>query len=528
MSTTTVPALRWLLVGSFGAPPSGRRVVVSGERMSKVMGDLGPASTVEVADRLGAQASRGIAVKLARPRDLARRAVIAGDETLAALEAIAARVCRDADVSSALRDVIAKVGDGRLAAALRGEAAAPLAEAEPEATPDEPPASTGIPIDDIFDKADVATGPAKSPVAAFVSAVRQTPTRAKPAATAIADGREAAACIRDALARTASELLASPAVHASEVAWRSLRMVMAAAPSAEDLMVELLDVADDGLADDGLADAVGRALDSDTPPDAVFVLGRQADSDRLLALAEHGARTRTPVVVEVEPSLPGFDAAADRDDAVDPEPPEAWTELRAGAGVAWLCAVTNPPALSVEDDAPPRHVFGGAAAALAAMTAASVAATAAPGSIVGKAGALVGPAAHSPGDDRTIPVRTFVTHTRQRALEARGLLVLGSEARSDRIRLSAAPMIAGEIGLPGRILGGRAHRAAQAVAAELGRDATPDEVARVLRTRPIVPRLRTDAIAVTVREGEGDSGLAVEASIGAALAGASIRFTSDV
>ena len=124
----------------------------------------------------------------------------------------------------------------------------------------------------------------------------------------------------------------------------------------------------------------------------------------------------------------------------------------------------------------------------------------------------------------------------QRALADRGVLVLGGERGSDRLRLAAAPTVyAGgrtsgdDLQLPGRILAGRAARFTRAIRDELPPHATAQEVAARLAeaSTNFLPRSPHGAVALQVRT-DAQGNLEVEASIGAALAGASIAFSSDL
>ncbi|MBL4687087.1 MAG: hypothetical protein JKY37_21000, partial [Nannocystaceae bacterium] len=383
--------------------------------------------------------------------------------------------------------------------------------------------------DPIFGKASLspasAPGPAeaKDAVGSFISAMR--PSAPAPTATATSTGRESADTIRQAVEATARDILAAPPVAGLERAWRSLRMVMASCPNADDLAVDAVDTDLDGL----LAALTGPlSADPWHRPDAVFVVEPIGDAETLRALADLADESRVPIVVEVLPALIGFSPGSD----TLLEPPAAWSELCEHTAAGWLCACVGTPVLAHETDGGDRTVFGGAATAIAAIAAASVADSGVPAALVGRDGALVAPAAHTVdahGHTQTIPTETFIAYRTQRDLAQRGITALGSEADSDRIRLAATPMVAGEMALPARIVAGRAHRLAVAVRQALGPGASAQALEQALEEASgvFLPRISAGDVTLRVRNVAPD-GVTVDASIGAVLAGASVTFSSDV
>lgn len=529
--------LRWLIAAPLSPTPAGRRIGVSGERFTTVMSALAPAATVAVADRLGADATRSFSITLARPRDFRTRELVAKLEPLPALSAVAERLAKDSNTAAAITKIRALVGNGRLVDTLEGRepapAAKPIAAASSTAksTALSQGSATDVADDDdpIFGKASLsptsAPGPAeaKNAVGSFISAMRSSaPVRT---ATATSTGRESADAIRQAVEATARDILAAAPVAGFERAWRSLRMVMASCPNADDLAV---DAVDSNL--DGLLAALTGPLSADPwhRPDAVFVVEPIADAETLRALADLADQSRVPIVVEVAPALIGF--APDSDTLL--EPPPVWSELRDHSAASWLCACVGTPVLAHETEGGDRTVFGGATAAIAAIAAASVADSGVPAALVGRDGALVAPAAHSVeahGHAQTIPTETFIAYRTQRDLAQRGVTALGSEADSDRIRLAATPMVAGEMALPARIVAGRAHRLAVAVRQALGPGASAQALEQALEEASgvFLPRVGAGDVTLRVRDIASD-GATVDASIGAVLAGASVSFSSDV
>jgi len=523
--------LRWLIAAPLSASPSGRRITVSGERFTTVMGSFSPAATVSVPDRVGSDDTRSLAMEFGRPRDFRVRDVMGKVELLGSLSAIVDRLAKDGDTARALQQIRTAIGDGRWVDMIEGRPPTPPVIRAAASTSTQPPAAATDGDDDddpIFGKAALAPEPertaaeAKSAVGSFISAMRSGDSPV-PAPTS---GRECGKLLRASLQETAGDFLAAAPVARLESAWRSLRMIMAACPSADDLGVDALDTEPSAM-----LQALAPALDADAwdRPDAVFVAEPVGDPELLGALADLADAARVPIVVQVRHETVGL--APDAQDVTE-EIPEAWTALRDRASAGWLCAVVGAPVVFHEDDGGPRTVFGGGAAAIAAMAATSVGGTGTPAGILGKNGALVAPAAHDvkqPGGSHTIPTEHFLAYRTQQALGSRGVTALGSESDSDRLRLAGAPMVGGDMALPGRILAGRAHRLAVAVRQQLGPGATQSELERALdeASGAFLPKVGSQAVNLRVR-GMDKDGAQVDASIGAALAGSSVSFSSDV
>lgn len=543
--------LRWLVAAPFSPAPSGRVQLASGERFGNLMSKVGPQATVELADGLGSGTSRSITLSFDRPRDFRLSEVIKRVDVLAKLTKIASALSSDGNTAAAIKQLESVVGKGGLVRAVEqiaaGEEPTPVRAATPAPVPtqappaEEPKGGGGSAIDAIFSKAEVAAEPtksdatrvAKSGLDAFIGAIRQSRTGSKAplkASSASARAREAARLIRRAAEATAMDLLASPTIAPLEAAWRGFRMVVSSSPGADELLVDMLDTGTDRLIGDLEARLDAEPMDR---PDAIFV-GISVDSpDTLRALAELGQRRLVPIVVEVPEEVTG----AGLDDRVDLLPvPEAWETLRDLPASAWLCAVSNPVVLANEEaDEARRVVFGSPVWGLAAMVSASVGQTGGPGQVFGRAGALVAPASydleggqggHSLATERSTSV------DRQRALADRGVLVVGSERGTDRLRLAAAPMVntgsEHDVQLPGRILAGRANRLVRAIRDELPPQATNQEVAArvAAASSNFLPR-GAGGVALEVRT-DRDGNLEVDASIGAGLAGAAIKFSSDL
>lgn len=541
--------LRWLVVAPFSVPATGRFVSASGERFRTLMTRLGPWTHVEVPE--GLARSRRIKLEFSRPRDFRLVELVKQIEPLGRLSDIADELDRGGKPETALGKLRTSIGEGVLLRRAQelvegGASPAPAPAAPPAATAAPTPAGTtgGSALDAIFGKADLAPAPqadaasaARSGLDAFIGAMRsKSDTKAsvaKPADRAVA--KQLAELLRRTAESAALDIMAAPAVATLETSWRGLRMVVSDAPGSGDLAIDLLD--SDG---DDLPARLRTRLDVAPMerPDAVFVALPIASIDTLRTLAELGARYFVPIIVEVPESVTGM-RLEDADDL--PPMPEAWAELRHQSASQWLCAASNAVVLANEEVGGTRRiVFGSPVWGLAAMLSASVGQTGGPGHVFGRAGALVSPASYDADGDpqggHTVATQRLANVDHQRALAERGVLVLGSERGSDRLRLAAAPTVhAGghtggdDLQLPGRILAGRAARFTRAVRDELPPHATEQEVAARLAeaSTNFLPRGPRGAVALQIRTDEKGK-LAVEASISAVLAGASFEFSSDL
>lgn len=539
MSGTAAP-LRWLIVGSFSATPTGRITPVAGERFSNVMKKVGARIGLDVTDRIGDATSRHLDLTFTRLRDFRSSDVIAQDDTLRQLDELATRLSKGKPAGDPAAAVERIADTGVLARTLRGEAPPAAAEPTGESTAgaDAPASSPAAPtaddddgdgIDAIFSKVAAesvaAKSEAKSAVSSFIGAMRASGSAKTTSAGERDRATDAASVIRAAVADTVTEALAHARLRELEVAWRGLSAVVAAAPGADDMAIDLLD------ASPGDTEAIDHALSRPgmDRADAVFVVSPVGDTSQLSAFAQVAARHHVPVVVEIPATLAGLSTEPEGGD----DEPEAWAELRADARTAWLAVVANPPALYEEPEPYPRVRFGAAAPALGAMTAASVARTAVPADVLGARGEWTSPAAHDVqirGQTLTIPTEAFCDVAAQQRAAARGVILLGSEAGRPAIRLSTCPTLGGGSdapGLAGRIVVGRATRLARQVRQEHPTASTAELAAALDEAKGrLLPKADTSAVALTVRT-DGDD-VKVDGSIGANLAGASFKFSSDV
>jgi hypothetical protein len=477
-------SLRFLFVGRFSQSPKGDRITVSGDRMADVMARLDLRASVEVADRLGSAPTRRYELELSSARALRVADVWGAHEPLRSLGDIATALVRPSATMS-LADAIAKVralvGDGALVDALTA-----LQPAPPSPSPSPAPATSASArssgdagassIDAIFAQAEVPSGPdtvtaARSSIDAFVGAMRKTKVEGGGKPTA--PGQRASALILDAIEATAADALGHEPAASIEAGWRGLKLALGESPGHGRLAIEILDV------DEADRTAALRHALEHAPADAVFVVDAPNDLAIHAELAALGAATSTPMVVALDPGV--LDAGH--------SPLSSWVALRSDPNSAWLCAVTNDIVLACETTrVGPRVVFGAPVFAIAAMLGASLRRDGTFGDAFGRAGAIVGPASWpvdgGRGTTRNLPVRAPLAVDAMRTMVESGISVLGSEPGGERLLAVGAPMVAKADGptLAGRILVGRAVRAATLARNGLAHTAGPAELEAALLT----------------------------------------------
>ena len=439
--------MRWWLVDGFSAAPTGMRVRVSGERFTTVMRRFALQLQVEVEDRLGPGPTRTFELAFSRPRDFRVGDVIRSHPLLCSLADLAGR--RDLDPDQLRTQIEGRVGRGFLVDLMSS-----LAQDSP---PQRPPIDAGAPtgnaspgggsLDAIFGRASVPgqRGATESPQEESVVSQVKSGLDALVGAMLDAQGSSStrrasdpSAAIMPVLEAVATDLLSSAEVAPLERAWRGLRMLVAAAPEPRHLDLEVLDAGSDWLV----------RLDASWPtasaerPDLVIVGRALRDLDEVQALGQWAAARRVFVLAELDPAaeerpLPGQGQAG------SDEVPEGWQSLRAAEGAAWVGLVSNEVVLANEPTAlGPRRVFGSPPVAFAALVASQFDPGRGWGPVVGPRHAHVAPAAHDvelrPGEQRTIPTRTFAPWSVQEQAATWGEMLLGSEAGTDRMLVSAA------------------------------------------------------------------------------------------
>ncbi len=468
--------LRFLFVGRFSGSPKGDRITVSGERMADVMARLELHAVVEVADRLGSAPSRRYDLKLSSARALRVADVWAEHEPLRSLAEVATSLVRPQAairLTEAIDRVRTLVGEGALVQALIALEPPPTAASvgSPAVVPPAPSSTSGggSAIDAIFAQAELpqpdTVAAARSSIDAFVGAMRKpTPGGVvKPTGAS----QRASALILDAIEATAADALGHQPAAAIETSWRGLKFVLGESPGHAKLAIELLDTDTDHR-----IDALRRTLER-APVDAVFVTDAPDDLAVHAELAALGAAMHTPIIVALDAEL--LDAGN--------APLSAWVELRGNPVTQWLCAAANEIVLACETTrVGPRVVFGPAVFAIAAMLGASLRRDGTFGDAFGRAGAVVGPASWTPqlgrGSGRNLPVRASMAVDAMRTMVDSGITVLGAEPGGERVLAVGAPMVAklDGPGLAGRILVGRAARAARAAKDGLAHGDGPAEL----------------------------------------------------
>lgn len=426
--------VHWLVAGRFAERPGGDSFEVSlagvEEALAKRLGTL----RVGVPDRLGAAATREVALEVRSLRSLTLGGVVKGVPELEALLALSERP--PADRQALLAEVERIAGPGKLSAACAaayaaGEAPGPGA----------------------------ATGPAAAMDAVVGSIAGRPGGAGGPTARKVREAVEAA------VYGTALDVLQARPVAALEATWRGLRTFLGQCPAASDMHVEVLDVA---------AEDLPRALrerpadDEFQEPDAVLVADPVGWPELLTDLAGAAQDMLAPCLVA--PALRLFEAGGLAELAGRLEAggraPDGWGEVRAAEASRWLCAAVNPVALFSEGSgAYKRTVFGSPVWALAAMLAASYRSQGSFAALVGQPGSFPAPSGwtvpEGPFKGTRAPTESFLTIRAQQALAAQGLVALGSQRDSDRVVLSAVPMVSGAAGavpLPAQLLTGRIVR----------------------------------------------------------------------
>ena len=480
--------VRWLVAGAFGPSPSGDRFVVTPSSFAAVLQARGLHAEAEVDDTLGADARRRFALSFPSLKHFQTADVIAAEPTLRELLSLAQALgqgdaTKRPDGAAAVERVVALVGDGKLAAALRAK----LNVAVPAAAPASGEAGGASLLGDLLDTAAVAPPPsaaAPTPAAAvssFIKAMRP----AGPASVAPGLGRAGRDVLEAAVYATASAILRAPAVAALESAWRSLKLMVDACPDSSGMQLEVIDVAPAG-AEAALREAL-PTLPEEEGPDALFVLDPVEGEDALRAFANLGYDADAPVVVSVTAALFGQSdphAVSAKVEGEDGSLPTWWHALRDDEATRWLTAVFNRPVVRVEGNGAARRVvFGSPAAAVGAMLAASFHRTGSFANILGARGALKGLGSYELPSGRDqgmlVPTESFLSIRAQSRLNDLGVVGLGSARNSDSVVMAAACTVRGGadlVPLSAQVLTGRIVRFARWVLAQLPPGSNESEV----------------------------------------------------
>lgn len=456
MSTTEGEAwarTRWLVVGPFSSAPSGRRLKIDASNFAATLEAAQLTVAVELPDALSDGGKQRYQLRFDKLRAFSLSEVLKSEPKLAELSALAeALVAPDANQRKSVAEAAAtcqRLGATRLQKSLEALSA--------------PPPSSGSSGSALIDQVLAgAPNPAASAVDSFVSAIRGSGSSLPP------EARKARSLLEDALYATAKALLARPEVVALESAWRGLKLAVDHATADAGMVIEVVDVAGEGVIETVTSALAGEAFDR---PSAVFITDRIGSAATLEALANLGDEAMVPVVAELP--LPWFklpDAAA-LVTALEKEPklPDDFRALREQEAARWLFAATNEVvSLSEGTGVAERVVLSSPVFGVLAMLARSFRETGAFGKILGPEAGLKTPGgltlksgAH---EGSVVPTGAFVSAKSQALLASFGILALGSARNAVEIRLSAAPSVraaADAVPLPAQIQTGRIVRFAQ-------------------------------------------------------------------
>ncbi len=445
--------VHWLAAGRFSAEPRGDFLTVSPAGLEKALAERVPSLPVRVHDRLGAGETRELALEVRGLRTFTLAGVVEAVPELRDLRAMAERPPAPGEVVAAVERI---AGPGKLGAA--------CTEALESEDAPAPPRSSAAAAVDAFVKS--TAPPPGGPGAGVARRLKQV--------------------IEAAVYGTAVDLLRAEPVRSLEASWRGARLLLGECPAGSDMQVELLDAAPEDVARAVRSRPPSDAFDD---PDALFVVEPVRDSGVLGGLADLAEEMLAPCIASLAPELLGAASAAElashvtRGDSL----PSAWEDLRAAEASRWLCAVVNPVALFAEGaGAFKRVVFGGSAWAVAAMLSASYRSKRALAAAVGRAGALQAPAGwtipEGPSSGLRAPTEAFLGLQPVKELAGRGLLALGSVRDTDRVAITAAPMVAaaaGALPLPAQLLTGRIVRFARWTQRQIDADTPPDQVSSI-------------------------------------------------
>ncbi len=492
--------VHWLLLGSLSTEPSGRRFILDAESFAESFASAALRAEVDLGPALGAGATVEVEISFAKLREYSLKHVLASVPLLGKLRTLADSLggpsSRRPSDESTVEQVVAMIGDGPLAAELRSVFAGTDAEPSDKAsapTDQETNSSSNNKalVDALLDAPTERPNSARA-VDSFIAAMRGTKAKAKAGAARPAH-RRAREAIETAVFGAVNAVLNHPSVTEPEALWRGLKLVVAEAPPRSGMLVEIVDVATDGI------EAALRECLDDEPmnrPDAFFCFDPIEDPARLLALALVAEELLAPMVAGVGPSLFGVDDPEAviptlRDAKPDPYAalPEGWPELRADEGSRWLAVATNAVVVASEGaGAARRTVLGSPVFALAAMVAASFRHTGGFGRMTGKAGALKVPGLREVQTGReagsAVPTAAFLSIRGQSELAALGIIGLGSGRNSDLVVLSEVPTVRASrdaVPLAAQILTGRLVRFGRWVCDQIPAGSTRAEVSELIK-----------------------------------------------
>lgn len=542
--------VHWLLLGSLSSSPSGRRFILDADSFAETFAAANMTAKLDLGPALGAGGAHEVEISFAKLRQYSMKHVLASLPVLGKLRELADSLGKPSSKRPSDEATIARVvnliGDGDLAAELRkafaGEETPP---AEAPAKDPEPAAGSGESaslVDELLESHDTKQVASKQAVDSFIAAIRGKPalTGGKPTPA----NRRARELLETAVFGSVNAVLNHEAVIGPESLWRGLNLVVKNAPRKSGMLVEIVDVAPEGI-----EDAMRACLDDEpmNRPDAFFCFDRIEDVARMQSIASLAEDMHAPVVMGVGPSFFGVEDPEDiisHMRAAEPDAsavfPEDYAQLRADEVSRWLALTTNDVVVASEGaGAARRTVLGSSVFALAAMIASSFHHTGGFARILGKEGALKAPGLREVQKGReagsTVPTAAFLSIRAQAELAENGFIGLGSGRNTDMVALSDVRTVRGSkdaVILPAQILTGRLVRFGLWVADQVPAGSTKDEVAKLFKDAATVflfPGLSSGAElhAGVINEGQGNM-IRLVANVSPRLAGAPFEVGFDL
>jgi hypothetical protein len=478
------------VVGEFGTAERTPFVVGPGELPTRLAG-ANVRVAVDVADRLGADATRRFELALPKLRAFGVEALLQSSPLLHELSSLGRHVGKQQMLPSVER----LLGRGRLYTALEATAgdapSAPPRGANERTLQELLQAVTEPPPD--------REAAAVRAIDVFVRAARVQRPIAVP--TVVKPPRMAHAVLEETLAAVARDVLDHPALAALERAWRGLKLLADQLPADGSIVLEVADAEPAHALHVLELRAHGGAGER---PDAVLWLGDVRDEARLRACAARAEALETVCVLGFDPALCGAERLDDVRRERDGWPGRKLSQLLADESMRWLCLAANPVLVHAEPagderggDA--RRVFASPVLGLAALLTAAQRERGRFSRLLAPELLLRAPTfwipSKGPDAGMALPTLEFCSVRAQHELAALGITALGSTRRGDELLASAAPTAftgPSAQSLPAQLLIGRVVREVRALLDSLPEhadDALLQERLRALCSSPVAPGL---------------------------------------
>ena len=512
--------VRWVVPGPISPTPTGERFSLHRGNFNEWLGERKFKISASIPDELGSAGSLDFELDIEKLRSFTLKGITTSVPKLTKLLALAGDV---RDLDGAITAVEEICGEGKLIEKLNAiEGRAPAAKKDAEA---ELPPGT-----DVFEAAGMpkAKPVATAAVDAFMSATKPASKKVRRSKSA----RKIRDVLEEAVYATGRAMLASPEVANVEGALRGLQLLARQCPEKSGFTIDLFDVPKEEVTDILRNWKKGDLVDE---PDAVFIPFPITEIKTLLDLAELGEELLCPVVVDIPPSLLGFDDMDSMVDALmDLEPKDVdieWLSLRQEECTRWLCAVTNDVILLQEGVGVAQRIAQGSGVwALAAIISKSYSEVGNFARITGRPGALSAPGVHTikggHNDGMAAPTEAFIPIRGQGALAKHGMLALGSARNSDNVVLATAPMARGSadaVPLPAQLLTGRIVRFSQWVRDQLPAGADAKTIQSVFEAAAKVflfPGMQdVGEVSARLDEEDGERSIFIQARVHPAHAG---------